>query len=123
MAAAAASFEAAARAVKNGLDVPFRRALAAGGPPAAADSDGRTLLHWAAHYHRIGMARHLLGGSAGQSATAALCALGGKDNEAPLHTAVRTGAVDMVALLAVGTQRITWSWAAGVPVFAVCLVA
>ena len=120
-------FEAAARAVKNGLEAPLRRCQprrpfsplatvigrvqTARGPcralsecgelAAAADGSGRTLLHWAAQYNRASHARLLLATAPGRTA---LQALAGKNREAPLHTAARSGSVPMVALLVVREQ-------------------
>ena len=102
-AASPAGFEAAARAIKNGLAVPLRRLILehAPGLAAATDAEGRGLLHWAAYYSRASLMRELLASGAGVT----VHALGGSNHESALHVAARKGALAIAKVRSPGRGR------------------
>lgn len=61
--------------------------------PVTTDSEGITLLHWAALNNRLEVAKYLI------SKGAEVDAVGGVLQSTPLHWAIREGKVDMVVLL------------------------
>ena len=69
--------------------------------PTTADTEGITLLHWAALNNRVEIAKYLI------SKGAKVDAVGGVLKSTPLHWAIREGKVEMVVLLIANNAQVS----------------